>query len=358
MRRLTFAIVGCGNFTANSLAGMLASDQWRLVGIMDPDKERLEAARQASGLEPGQAHLDEASLYKAVRPDVVFVHSPLAQHYDNCVRAIDAGCNVCCQKPFVLELTDGVDLVRRAGRAGRWISVGQTARLSAAMMLIGQKIDEGAIGTPRFGHRTSYRDRMRSLRESQLTEPWPVINACAVHHFDLFRAWFGGRISRAMFRAIACEWNPYWDPGVVTGWLELESGVVMTYLESFVSRITLGPACHPLEDAMIQGSEGALHWTGPWGHGPVELMLADAAKPVVVHAGGDDWPKPMTLLMEKLAATVRGEAPAFCPAADNLWSLVAICAARQSASEGGRVIDVIELGRRAGLESKEPDERT
>ena len=350
MEPITFSIVGCGGFTKSALDGMLAAEPWKLVALVDTDSQNLEAVRAMAGLASTSCYPSDQACYKSCRPDVVFVHTPLHVHHENVLRALEAGCHVCCQKPFVPEIRQGVDLVKRARQVERWISVGQTLRLCGTTELIGQQIAQGAIGTPAFGHRMLYRNRMRNLTGYRLEERWAVLGACAIHLFDLFRAWFGGRIGKVRFRGMDCEWNPYRESGAITGWVEMESGIVMTYLESFVSHVTLDLSRHPYEDGMIQGSRGALHWSGPWSHGPIELLSSDRTEAIQLHPGGDDWPRPMQQLMERLGRAVRGEVEPFCPADDNLWSLAAVEAAQRSAERGGSDVDVIDLGRRAGLE--------
>ena len=349
MKPITFAIAGCGNFTRSALPGMMGAAGWELTAAVDPDEASRTAFHAASGLPADQIFADELAMYERYRPDVVFVHTPVGTHVENCLHALEAGCNVCCQKPFVHDLSSGVELVERASKAGRWISVAQTSRLTDTSRVIAEAIRDGSIGTPGFGHHTVYRDRTRLAHSYSAMETWPVIHATGIHTVDLFRFWFGGRIRAVSFRGIDCAWNPYRDPGAVAGWMEMDSGVVMTCLTSFVSAVALDPTRHPYEDNMIQGSEGALHWNGPWDRGPVELIRRDAESPMEVLPNVDNWPRAMTLLMDSLADTLRSNEPLYCPAADNLWSIAALAAAQQSAEHGGRIEDVPAFAARSGL---------
>lgn len=323
---------------------MMSAEGWELVAAMEPDAGKLAETGAAAGLGEDQLFQDEAGLYGTHRPDLVFVHSPLGFHVENCRRALEAGCHVCCQKPFVGNPADGRALVEIAAQAGRWISVGQTARLGDVSLLIDRVIREGLIGAPAFGHHTVYRNRMINASSYTRGESWPVIHATGIHNVDIYRMWFQSRVAKVSIRGIDCDWNPYQDPGAVTGWLEMESGPVITFMHSFVSKVPLDPKRHPYEDNMIQGSEGALHWNGPWDRGPVELLRGDADSPEQIMGNRNDFPVVMTRLMDSLAASIRDGAPVFCPADDNLWSLAAMFAAQQSAERGGEVVDVLALG--------------
>lgn len=348
--RIRFGVVGCGGFTRAHLALMASVPGWELAGIVEPDAVRRKEAALLVGLEESFTFAEESAFYQCVRPEVVFVHTPVTVHADNCRRAVEAGAHVCCQKPFVHDLAAGVELARLARVSGRVISVGQTMRTHAVSQTILRTIQEGTIGEPRFGHRTVYRNRMGLASSYHYKEAWPSIHVMGSHWMDLYRYLFGTRVSRVSFRGIACDWDPYDDAGAVTGWIEMETGAVMTCQESFISQVPDDPMRAPFEDNVIQGEKGAIHWTGPWGAGPVELWQGGEEKAIQIDVGGLDGPPPMKVIMDALAASVRESEPMFCPAEDNLWTMAALFAAQQSAERDGAVVDVLALGRASGLE--------
>lgn len=354
MKPIRYGIVGCGNFTRANLEDMRSASGWELAGVVDPAEVHRQEIATRSGLDPALAFAEESAFYEAVDPEVVFVHSPVSAHFENCLRALESGCHVCCQKPFVHDLAAGIELARVAGKLGRSMSIGQTMRMEAVTKTIARAIADGVIGEPRFGHRMVYRNRMQWEDSYHYREDWPSIHVMGSHWMDLYRFWLGERVRRVSFRGIACDWDPYKDAGVVTGWVEMESGAAITWQESFISAVPHDPTRSPFEDNVIQGAKGALHWTGPWGRGPVDLWAGDADKAVQIDPGGARPPAAMTAIMDALAATLRGDAPLFCPADDNLWSMAALFAAQQSAEQDGAVVDVMELARRAGLEDPKP----
>jgi len=348
MSSIRFGIVGCGGFTRGHLELMTAVPGWELVGVVDPDEARRTDTVTRAGLAASRGFADEVTFYGAVEPEVVFVHTPVAAHAENCCRALAAGAHVCCQKPFVHDLQAGIELVKMARAADRVISVGQTLRMEAVAKTIARTIADGVIGEPRFGHRMVYRNRMGWEDSYHYQEDWPSIHVMGSHYMDLYRFWFGGRVRRVSFRGITCSWDPYKDSGAITGWVEMESGAVITWQESFISAIPDDPSRAPFEDDVIQGEKGAVHWTGPWGLGPVELWQGGAAKAVEIDGGGSRPPAAMRAIMDALEASIRGNAPVFCPAHDNLWSMAALFAAQQSAEQGGQVVDVMQLAGQAG----------
>ena len=346
---LRFGVIGCGGFTRAHLELMVAAPAWQLVGLVEPDAARRSKAAALVGFDQTLTFAEESAFYAAVQPEVVFVHTPVAVHARNCRNAIEAGAHVCCQKPFVHDLAEGVALAKRARASDRIISVGQTMRMQAVTQTLARTIGDGVIGEPRFGHRMVYRNRMGHGSSYYYREKWPSIHVMGSHWMDSYRMLFGERIARVSIRGIACGWDPYDDAGAVTGWVETESGAVLTCLESFVSNVPADPTRAPYEDNVIQGEKGALHWTGPWGMGAVELWQGGAEKVEEIHPGGSGETAPMRAIMDALEASVREKAPAFCPAEDNLWTMAALFAAQQSAEQDGAVVDVMALGREAGL---------
>ena len=347
---LRFGIVGCGGFTRGHLALMASAPAWELVGVVDPEVGRRAEAVECIGLNPSMAFADEKTFYAETQPEVVFVHTPVAAHGQNCRNAIEAGAHVCCQKPFIHDLAEGVALAQYAREAGRIISIGQTMRMQSVTQTLARTIAKGIIGEPRFGHRMVYRNRMGKMPDYLYREKWPSIHVMGSHWIDLVRFLFNARVARVSVRGIACDWDPYDDAGAVTGWIEMEGGAVVTFQESFISHVPADPTRAPYEDNVVQGEKGAIHWTGPWGMGPVELWGGDAEKAVEIEPGGSRDPAPMTAIMDALVASVREGAPIFCPPEDNLWTMAALFAAEASAEQGGGVVDVFALAREAGLD--------
>lgn len=126
MTRTRVAVVGCGNAGATlhlpALAGIPSAE---VVGAIDVD-----AARRARAAEqfrvPVFDSLDAA--LSAARPEVVIVGTPPHTHAEVCLRALDAGCNVICEKPFVSSLEEADRVMAAAEVAGRRIALNHEFR--------------------------------------------------------------------------------------------------------------------------------------------------------------------------------------------------------------------------------------
>src|SRR5207248_4147731 len=116
-----FAAVGLGNaitmFHLPALGRLPAAE---LTGGLDLSPERRAWWEKTTGT-PAYESLDE--LLERSRPDVVIVATPPAAHADACLRALEAGCHVFCEKPLVDTAAEAEAIAAAAEAAGRLVSV-------------------------------------------------------------------------------------------------------------------------------------------------------------------------------------------------------------------------------------------
>lgn len=348
MKKVRTVMIGCGSFCRSALPGILRHAAFEIVAVVDPVERNRQEVGTLAGLGPDRRFAAATEAFRAVEADFAFVFSNVGAHAKNVREALEAGCCVSVAKPFVDALAEGTELVALARTRGLWISVGQTARLSPNTRSMKDLIQRGELGTPAFGNMHIYRNRMKDLSPYSIHERWPVINATAIHDFDLLRYLFAAKIARVCFRGIKADWSPYDDPGVVTGWLEMDTGLVVGYFHSFVSKVHLGDD-HPRQHAMIQGSKGALFWGGPWGQGAATFHRAREQTVETLPAPDSDFSVQTWDYCQWLYESFCQGREVFAEASDNLWSLAAIKASELSAQQGGTAVEVEAFGRLAGL---------
>lgn len=95
------------------------------------------------------------------RPDIdlVVIPTPNETHYPLTAKALEAGKHVVVEKPFTLDVVEAQDLIARAGRAGRLLSVFHNRRWDADFLTIQQIVASGELG--RLTHFESHFDRYR-----------------------------------------------------------------------------------------------------------------------------------------------------------------------------------------------------
>ena len=125
------------------------------VGGTDVSPERRAQWRR---LEAGPAFSSLDQLLEQGRPDVVVVATPPESHAATCLAAIDAGANVVCEKPFVVDVVEADMVIAAAQRAGRWVAVNHEFRFMPIFSVVSDIIGRSDIGAPILLHCTQFMD--------------------------------------------------------------------------------------------------------------------------------------------------------------------------------------------------------
>src|SRR5215217_5144820 len=100
MIRLGF--LGTGWIGCNRMEAMLATGAATAVAICDPNPDM---AAQAGAVAPDAALVGSLDEMLALEPDGVVIATPSALHAGQCLRALEAGAAVFCQKPLGRDAT-------------------------------------------------------------------------------------------------------------------------------------------------------------------------------------------------------------------------------------------------------------
>ena len=118
---MRIAIVGLG-WAARvfNLPALRAIPGGELVGGFDGQAEQRESWRQETAIPVFESY---DALLEQARPEVVVVATPPQSHAELCVRALEAGAHVICEKPFAMDLEQADRVLAAAGAAGRRVAV-------------------------------------------------------------------------------------------------------------------------------------------------------------------------------------------------------------------------------------------
>lgn len=138
------AIAGVGAWGRNLLRNFHAMAGERLVLACDGDKKRLEYVRQHyPGLKTTE---DYGDIIKRDDIDAVILATPPAAHFAMAMAAIEAGKDVFVEKPLVLSVAEGEQLVEEADKRKRILMVGHIMVYHPATLYLKEKIDSGDLG--------------------------------------------------------------------------------------------------------------------------------------------------------------------------------------------------------------------
>lgn len=141
-RRLGVGILGCGNISTTyfSLAPLFRGIDIRACADINP------AAAKARAAEYGVRAETVEGLLAAPDVDIVVNLTIPAAHFETSRAALDAGKHVYSEKPFVLDVKDGLELRKRADRKGLRIGSAPDTFLGGSHQLARSIVDGGKVG--------------------------------------------------------------------------------------------------------------------------------------------------------------------------------------------------------------------
>lgn len=138
------ALVGLGHAARDlHLPALESLSDAEAVGGFDVGREARQEVISEWGL---PTFPDFDAMLEGCDPDVVVIGTPPDSHADYCVRALEAGCHVICEKPFVTSVTEADRVVEAADRAGRSVALNHEFREMPIFRAV-----RDAAGTPEVG---------------------------------------------------------------------------------------------------------------------------------------------------------------------------------------------------------------
>ena len=192
----TAAIIGCGDVSIIHTEALAEMEEVTLVGVCDPDPDRLASAAQAHGVEGFADHL---SLLDAVNPDVVHLCTPHNQHASLAIDSLERGVNVIVEKPLAHTIDEGQRLVQAAEQGTAKIAVCFQNRYNVTAQAMHRLLTSGDLGDVLGGSFTVVWHRSADY---YLNRPWRgtwagggggLLMNQAIHTVDLLQ-WLMGDV--------------------------------------------------------------------------------------------------------------------------------------------------------------------
>jgi len=166
-----------------------------IVGIIDPDQERVSAFHKKYGSElPGFSPEEWDKALKETRPDIAVVAMPDYLHAEYIIRSLRAGLDVISEKPMVITADEAHRVIAAERESGRRVSVTFNYRYNPLHRRLKEFLKEGHLGRViqiDFNccldtlHGASYFYRWN--RQRRFSGSLAIHKCC--HYFDLLR-WF------------------------------------------------------------------------------------------------------------------------------------------------------------------------
>ncbi|NOZ21763.1 MAG: Gfo/Idh/MocA family oxidoreductase [Planctomycetes bacterium] len=160
------AIVGCSNLGRMHAKNYLQLPDAEVVAYCDLlDEPRAIMKKEVfdpAGVEP-QAFDDFDRMVKDVQPDAVSLVLPHSLHYPFCMKCLNAGLHVLCEKPLVTETGHAVDLLAKAKETKRILEISFQSVYTANFQYMRDAIRKGDAGDIVYVHGHQYQGWLTNL---------------------------------------------------------------------------------------------------------------------------------------------------------------------------------------------------
>lgn len=185
------AIVGMGRWGQTLVNSVDGSDAIRFVAGNTRTPSKVEDYAAEKGLRL-HASYDELMADDAV--DAVVLASPHTVHFEQIVKAADAGKHVFCEKPFCLAGAEAKTALDALAAKGRKVAIGHNRRFSPNAVMLKDMISSGELGDMiqiegNFSaNMAAYSGEWRASREES---PAGGMTSLGIHAVDMFINLFG-----------------------------------------------------------------------------------------------------------------------------------------------------------------------
>ena len=207
MKKLHFALIGCGRISKNHVAAAIANKEtMELVAVCDPILEKAEKKAndyfEATGKKPA-IYADYKKALEEQEIDCCSIATESGYHAEIALYCISKGKSVLIEKPMALSTADAEKMISEAKKQGVTLGVCHQNRFNAPIQELHKALDDG-----RFGKLVNGTARILWNRGMQYYEqaPWrgtwaqdggTLMNQC-IHNIDLLQWSLGGEPETVM----------------------------------------------------------------------------------------------------------------------------------------------------------------
>ena len=143
-RKLRYGFIGAGGIAGAHLRELAKRDDVEVVAMADISEEAIAGHRERFGIASGYADWNE--MLAAEELDAVSVCTPNKLHEQPTIDALNAGCDVLCEKPLADSAEAGERMVAAAREAGRKLVIGFQYRYNARTQFLRKAADGRQFG--------------------------------------------------------------------------------------------------------------------------------------------------------------------------------------------------------------------
>lgn len=325
---MRWALIGASRIAAGHMIGAIRSVPGHDVkAVLSSDAARGRAYADDHGIETASTDMEQI----LCDPDIgaVYISTTNEKHYPQAMAAIEAGKHVLCEKPLAMSLSEAVDMVRAAEKAGLVFGTNHHLRNAGSHLAVRDLVSEGHIGevlSVRVFHAVYLPQVLQGWRINDASAGGGVILDIVVHDADTVRFHLGEEPKSVVAIASNSSMAQGVEDSVMSVW-SMPSGASVQTHESF----THGYAGTALE---IHGSKGSIFARNVMTQRPTgEVWLQDASGRHDIRFSDHNL---YARSMGEFAKALSGQGRPAADGIDGVKSLAVALAVRDAARTGQR----------------------
>ncbi len=155
-RKIRVALIGCGNISNSHIGGYKAVPELAdVVACCDLDEKKAKAYAERNNIPAYYTDFNEMLAKENL--DAVSVCTWNAAHAGATIAALNAGCNVLCEKPMAMNAAEAKEMEETAKKNGKLLMIGFVRRFGNDADILKKFIDAGTMGDVYFAKATYLR---------------------------------------------------------------------------------------------------------------------------------------------------------------------------------------------------------
>ena len=146
-KKINLAIVGLG-FGAEFIPIYQAHPQARLVAVCQRNPKKLAAIQESFGIQKGYTNYDE--LLRDPEIAAVHINTPIPDHAEQTIKALQAGKHVACTVPMATSIVDCRRIVELTRKTGLKYMMMETVVYAREFLFIKELYERGELGKIQF----------------------------------------------------------------------------------------------------------------------------------------------------------------------------------------------------------------
>ena len=149
MSKIRLAMIGCGGNSSGHARRMNGNADVQIVGACDVNTKIANAYvdRNLPDLKPRpKAYDDIDKMLAEIKADAVLISTPHTLHFEQGMKALDAGCHVFMEKPMVTFADHAYQTAEKVKETGKVFVIGYNTACSANFYYLREQIRSGGLG--------------------------------------------------------------------------------------------------------------------------------------------------------------------------------------------------------------------